>query len=261
VAPQASDPPEEGIMKPNFKQLAVFLIIFAITSLLAPSNTAWSQTDQIIKALSRNPKIMSSEEVLKDFMSGKATTRVIINLSKPANFKQIANLKDPYTREALREAVSSLQNMVIRRMNPSHFRITNKFIYVFALSAEVTLEGLQALTEIEEIESIQKDKILYPHLAQGIPLMNASTVRSTYNGQGLSIAICDTGIDYTHPMLGNGGFPNSKVIGGYDCGDEDNDPMDEEGHGTCCAGIAAGNLDTVGDYIGGVAYNAKLYAL
>jgi subtilisin family serine protease len=91
--------------------------------------------------------------------------------------------------------------------------------------------------------------------------MNASVPRSIYNGSGLSVAICDTGIDYTHPKLGGGGFPNSKVIGGYDCGDNDNNPMDADGHGTACAGIAAGDHGTVGNYIGGVAYSAKLYAV
>jgi subtilisin family serine protease len=75
--------------------------------------------------------------------------------------------------------------------------------------------------------------------------------------------MCDTGIDYTHPRLGGGGFPNSKVIGGYDYGDNDSDPMphSSQAHGTSCAGIAAGDLGDTGDYIGGVAYNAKLYAL
>ena len=84
---------------------------------------------------------------------------------------------------------------------------------------------------------------------------------STYSGEGLSVAICDTGIDYNHVALGNGGFPNDKVIGGYDTGDDDSDPMDFQGHGTACAGISAGDLGTRGDYIGGVAWGAKLYAL
>src|SRR5258708_22472294 len=88
------------------------------------------------------------------------------------------------------------------------------------------------------------------------------TYRSTYNGSNMAIAVCDTGIDYTHARLGGGGFPNSKVIGGYDFGDADSDPFPNmQAHGTSCAGIAAGDLGTVGDYIGGVAYGAKLYAL
>jgi subtilisin family serine protease len=78
--------------------------------------------------------------------------------------------------------------------------------------------------------------------------------RPVYNGSGISIAIVDSGVDYNHPRLGGGGFPNSKVIGGYDTGDRDNDPApSDEAHGTACAGIAAGGLGTFGDYIGGVA--------
>jgi hypothetical protein len=88
------------------------------------------------------------------------------------------------------------------------------------------------------------------------------TYRSAYNGDSVAVAICDTGVDYAHARLGGGGFPNSKVLGGYNFGDNTADPFpDTQAHGTCCAGIAAGDLGTVGDYIGGVAYSAKLYAL
>jgi subtilisin family serine protease len=146
-------------------------------------------------------------------------------------------------------------------MDSSKLRITNRFVYTFGLSAEVTLKGLNELSEIDEVVSIEKDEILEAHLAQGIPLINASSVRNTYDGAGVAIAICDTGIDYTHPKLGGGEFPNEKVIGGYDTGDDDNDPMDSNGHGTACAGIAAGDIGTVGSYIGGAAPNGKLYAL
>ena len=37
--------------------------------------------------------------------------------------------------------------------------------------------------------------------------------------------------------------------------------MDADGHGTVCAGIAAGGSGTVGNYIGGVAYSARRYAV
>jgi minor extracellular serine protease Vpr len=75
------------------------------------------------------------------------------------------------------------------------------------------------------------------------------------DGTGVVIAIIDTGVDYKHPDLGGGFGPNYKVIGGYDFGDNDNDPMDLEGHGTHVAGIAAAD-----GVIKGVAPKAKLLA-
>ena len=78
---------------------------------------------------------------------------------------------------------------------------------------------------------------------------------SGLRGQGTSIAIIDTGIDYTHPNLGGCFGTGCKVIGGYDFANRDNDPMDDNGHGTHCAGIAAGKGS-----LNGVAPDAKLYA-
>ena len=194
---------------------------------------------QAIKALSDNRKLTAPQEIVRDFMDGKSTTRVIVNLYKPAKADRLHNFKEMAVRKELKQAVYGVQNQVISDLDDSQVRITNRFIYIFGFSAEVTLQGLKDLTANPDVLSIENDVILHANLAQGIPLMNASTPRSSYNGNGLSVAICDTGIDYTHPRLGGGGFPNSKVIGGYDCGDNDNNPMDADGHGTACAGIAA----------------------
>jgi len=215
-----------------------------------------------IKALSKCAKLTAPREILRDFADGKSRTRVIVNLHSPAAAAaQFENFADMAVRQELRAAVRAAQDWVISGMDPAEVVVTNRFTYQFGFSADVSLRGLEDLVDDAHVLSIEPDTLLHAHLAQGIPLMNASTPRSSYNGSGLSVAICDTGIDYTHPRLGGGGFPNSKVIGGYDCGDDDTNPMDLQGHGTACAGIAAGNLGTVGSYIGGVAYNAKLYAL
>ena len=216
---------------------------------------------QLIRALSYSPKLTTPREIVRDFMDGKSKTRVIVNLRKPAKADRLHNFKKMAVRKELKQVVSDFQARVIGSLDNSEIRTTNRFIYIFGFSAEVTLQGLQDLIDNADVLSIEKDEILHANLAQGIPLMNASTPRTSYNGSGLSVAICDTGIDYTHARLGGGGFPNSKVIGGYDTGDDDPDPMDLEGHGTASAGIAAGDLGTVGDYIGGVAYNARLYAV
>ena len=60
---------------------------------------------------------------------------------------------------------------------------------------------------------------------------------SNVTGNGITIAIIDTGIDYNHPDLGGGFGDGRTVIGGYDFIDNDSDPMDELGHGTHIAGI------------------------
>ncbi len=55
-----------------------------------------------------------------------------------------------------------------------------------------------------------------------------------YGDSGVIIAILDTGVDYNHEDL------SANCMTGYDYGDMDTNPMDAIGHGTCCAGVAAG---------------------
>jgi subtilisin family serine protease len=75
-------------------------------------------------------------------------------------------------------------------------------------------------------------------------------------GEGMVVAVIDTGIDYNHPDLGEGFGPACKVIGGYDFYNQDSDPMDDNGHGTHVAGIIAAD----GDTLKGVAPSANLLA-
>jgi subtilisin family serine protease len=76
---------------------------------------------------------------------------------------------------------------------------------------------------------------------------------SNYTGKGIKIGFLDTGIDYNHPELA----PNYK--GGYDFVNSDNDPMDDNGHGTHVAGILAGARNGKG--IVGAAPDAEIYAI
>ncbi len=213
-------------------------------------------------------KLVRRSVLLGDFQKGAERTFIIVTLARTPETQAPASLKDMAARKRLRGSVQSYRDRVISGLNPSHVRITNRFAYIPGFSAEVNISGLSSLLDRPEVAAVEKDVILQAHTAQGIPQMNASVVRGAYSGQGLSIAICDTGIDYTHPRLGNGSFPNTKVIGGYDFGgtqsyqySQDADPMDESGHGTQCAGIAAGDLPSSGDYMGGVACSSRLYAL
>ena len=75
-----------------------------------------------------------------------------------------------------------------------------------------------------------------------------------YRGDGIKIAVIDTGIDYNHPDLFGLG-PDGKVIGGYDFIDNDKTPFDTNGHGTEVAGIIAAD-----GALSGIAPKAKLLA-
>ena len=73
-------------------------------------------------------------------------------------------------------------------------------------------------------------------------------------GNGIKIAIIDTGVNYNHPDLYGFG-KDGKVIGGYDYIENDNSPLDTDGHGTQVAGVLAadGNLK-------GISPKAKILA-
>jgi hypothetical protein len=206
-----------------------------------------------------------NQQTIYDKINSSGSANVIVSLVEPGE-AQTTDWSSTASVSDLQGKIATQQAQVLSTLNTSEFTLQHRLSNVAVFSGSVTVAGLNKLLSNPLVAHVEADKEMCPKLAQGIPLMNALNTRSTFNGQGVSIAICDTGIDYTHPKLGGGGFPNSKVIGGYDFGDMDTNPMPggtttNTAHGTCCAGIAAGMLGTVGDYIGGVAYGAKLYAL
>jgi subtilisin family serine protease len=113
---------------------------------------------------------------------------------------------------------------------------------------------------IEQLES--RWMLTWASYATLVDQDQAAADYSSITGKGVTVAVIDTGIDYTQPSLGGGIGKSFKVIGGYDFVDNDSDPMDESGHGTSVAGVIAANPYTVdGITYQGVAPAAKLVAL
>jgi len=161
--------------------------------------------------------------------------------------------------------IARLQYAVLGRLDPAHFRLTHRYENLPGFAGEATLQGVRALAALDGVALIEENRPAEVQLAQGLPLIDAMAARSMFDGRGVAVGIIDTGINYNHERLGGGGFPNAKVIGGYnfDPGAADpTDPIDCRFHGTRVAGVVAGEEAVgPGDYIGGVAPAAKLYAL
>lgn len=107
----------------------------------------------------------------------------------------------------------------------------------------------------------------------GLDMVNAPEVWAQgYTGEGIVVAVLDTGVDYTHSDLDDNIWINTGEIAGdgidndgngftddvfgWDFVSDDNDAMDGEGHGTHVAGTIAAENNGYG--VTGVAYNAEI---
>jgi minor extracellular serine protease Vpr len=167
-------------------------------------------------------------------------------------------------------------------------------ILLNGFSAKLSPQAAAALAERSDVASVQPVSIVQKTLSTSVPFIGAPQVWSTFGvrGEGMQVAVVDTGIDYTHASFGGAGtvaayesndptfietntFPTEKVVGGFDFVGEnydvldadtsndtprpDFDPLDEDGHGTHTASTVAG-MDVAGQVGEGVAPEAELYA-
>ena len=105
------------------------------------------------------------------------------------------------------------------------------------------------------LQLFQTDSNMETYLDKSVQYVGTKFAQDLgFDGQGIKIAIIDTGVDYNHPDLFGFG-PEGKVIGGYDFVDNDDSPIDTNGHGTQVAGVIAAD-----GQLKGIAPKAKILA-
>jgi minor extracellular serine protease Vpr len=147
---------------------------------------------------------------------------------------------------------------------------TERYVYdtLFnGFSVSIERSELGKLTRIPGIKNIYPVRIIpmpeeeqspEPELFTSLAMIGADVAQSElgYTGEGVKVAVMDTGIDYDHPDLGGGFGPGYRVAYGWDfVGDDfngdntpvpDADPDDCNGHGTHVAGIIGANGNVTG---------------
>ena len=123
-----------------------------------------------------------------------------------------------------------------------------KFLLVFSI-AVVFLVGFLLY------ESSIMDPQVNTYLERSGPFIGTDLPKfEGIDGEGIKVAVIDTGVDFNHPdLLGWG--EDGKVIGGYNFIQTNQPPLDINGHGTQVAGVIAADGEIVG-----IAPKAKILA-
>ncbi len=143
------------------------------------------------------------------------------------------------------------------------WEIKHEYKIVPAVACKLTDQEIQKLLKNPKVDYIEEDTIVTladpdpegDNIASwSVTKIGADIVQDSGNrGTGIKVAVIDTGINYLHEDL------QLNYESGYDFVNHDDDPFDDNGHGSHCAGIIAAQDNAIN--VVGVAPEAKLFAL
>ncbi len=174
---------------------------------------------------------------------------VLVTLRLPDGARSLGVLSSqaPARRAFLRRLGEELES----EYAPFGVRLAWAYESIPALLLRIPASAVPALAGDPRVERIRLNGKVRVLDAEGEGLMKVPELRAAgVDGTGVTVAVIDTGIDYTHPELPLG----TKTINLYDAIDHDGDAQDGYGHGTPVAGIIAGLQS-------GVARGAKVAAV
>lgn len=173
--------------------------------------------------------------------------------------------QDAAALEAYADHLAATRQQVLAQMQQRGIstQVHHEYDHLFnGFALSIHMRDWGRLADLPQVKAIYVDHEMRASLADSVLLIGAPFVwqlsdgeGKAVTGEGVRVAILDTGVDYMHPDLGSGFGPAYKVVAGYDFVNLDDDPMDDNWHGTHVAGIVAAS-----GTITGVAPGASLMA-
>jgi hypothetical protein len=255
------------------------LLLVAIRFLLANDiqNVQTPITPQLFEELSRtsSESFIKINIVMKEQINSDILYSNVQSLSK-ANRRQFVINELKYfaqnTQGDILNQLSALENTGEVK-DVTSLWITNVINCYATPEAIKTLSSRSDVTRIDHDEYrkmiidspndviVLSDSVQDREITWNVSIVNADDVWALgYTGEGALVAVIDTGVNYDHVdlqdhMWGGLFYPNH----GYDFANNDDNPMDDHGHGTHCAGTVAGD-GTAGSQTG-MAPDARIMAL
>ncbi|MEB6479975.1 S8 family serine peptidase [Acinetobacter vivianii] len=150
-------------------------------------------------------------------------------------------LSDPAQRDFIADSKNRFKNRWIRSAGFQTLREFNGL--PLGLYRIQNRETLAQILNDPSVKGVYPNRINVPTTMQSLPLINQpQTVSNGFTGEGTSVVVIDTGVDYTHSDFGctaiNRPASTCRVIRSFDTAPNDNS-RDDNGHGSNVAGIIA----------------------
>ena len=223
------------------KKLIVFGIVLTIVLSLFTVNMAGSAEEKIAPSL-----MYSLEESVSIIV--ELTDAPVVIYKKTLKFRLLTIFIDDSAERHAAE-LELKQNDLIKYMERFNIEVRFNYMYLFnGFSCTVDRKYMMDIAENRNVKRVFEDKEAYLERTYATKVIKSDIVNRMTDGsgeyitgKGIVVGVVDTGVDYGNIELGGGGFPNAKIIGGYDFADMDSNPMDTAGHGTHVAGIIGGS--------------------